>query len=173
MTEHDIIDVQLEMFFGSKGRQQIERMVDDELNQGRWVDDHKIAVFLEVIDGGDVWKLLEIVLTAHPALRIDRDALQRAVEDNLPQCCGVPVSWIVGERGAYALTDGLRVARFEGAEMIWRTPRISWDGIEFDSLTNDRLRGRAWMLSSSVNPDTPFELDFGTGELLAGDAVPH
>lgn len=57
--------------------------------------------------------------------------------------------------------------------MIWRTPRLSWDGIEFDSLENGRLRGRAWMLSSSVTPDAPFELDYETGELLDGQPVPY
>jgi hypothetical protein len=173
MTKRDIIDVQLELFFGSKFPQKIQRMVDGELNEGRWVDGYDLAVSRDVIDGDDARKLLEIVLTEHPALRVDRDALLRAVEDKLPQSMGVPVSWMVAESGAYALTDSLRVARFEGAEVIWRTPRISWDGIEFDSLTNDRLRGRAWMLTSSVRPETPFELDFETGELLAGEAVPY
>ena len=173
MTNRDIIDIQLESFFGSKFPQKIQRMVDHELNEGRWVDGYELAVTRDVIDGDDARKLLEIVLTLHPELRIDPNALLRAVEDKLPQSCGAPVSWIVGDIGAYALTDSLRVARFEGAEMIWRTPRISWDGIEFDSLTNDRLRGRAWRLSSSVNPDTSFELDFVTGELLAGEAIPY
>jgi hypothetical protein len=173
MTKRDIIDVQLELFFGSKFPQKIQRMVDGELNEGRWVDGYDLAVSRDVIDGDDARKLLEIVLTEHPALRVDRDALLRAVEDKLPQSMGAPVSWMVAESGAYALTDSLRVARFEGAEVIWRTPRISWDGIEFDSLTNDRLRGRAWMLTSSVRPETPFELDFETGDLLAGEAVPY
>lgn len=173
MTKRDIIDVQLESFFGSKFPQKIQRLVDHELNEGRWFDGYDLAVSRDVIDGDDARKLLEIVLTEYPVLRIDKDALLRAVEDNLPQSMGAPVSWIVGESGAYALTDSLHVARFEGVGMIWRTPRISWDGIEFDSLTNDRLRGRAWMLSSSVNPDTPFELDFETGDLLEGEAVPY
>lgn len=172
MKSRDIIDVQLESFFGDKFPHKIQRLVDDELNQGRWVDGYDLAVCKGVIEGDDARRLLEILLTEHPALRIDRDTLLRAVEDKLPQSLGAPVLWIVGESGAYALTDSLRVARFEGAEVIWRTPRISWDGIEFDSLTNDRLRGRAWMLTSSVRPDTPFELDFTTGELLAGEAVP-
>lgn len=172
MKSSDIIDVQLESFFGDRFPHKIQRLVDGELNQGRWVDGYDLAVCKGVIGGDDALILLEIVLAAHPALRIDRDTLLRAVEDKLPQSRGAPVSWIVGENGAYALTDSLRVARFEGAEVIWRTPRISWDGIEFDSLTNDRLRGRAWMLTSRVRPDRPFVLDFETGELLIGEAVP-
>ena len=173
MTKRDIIDVQLESFFGSKFPQKIQRLVDDELNHGRWAEGYELAVSQDVINGDDARKLLEIVLTQHPELRIDQASVMKVVEDQLPQSWGAPVSWIVAESGAYALTDTLQVARFEGADLIWRTPRISWDGIEFDSLADDRLRGRAWMLSSSVNPDSPFELDFVTGELLVGEAVPH
>jgi hypothetical protein len=173
MTKRDIIDLQLESFFGGKFPQKIQRLVDAELNQGRWVDGYDLAVSPDVIDGDDARKLFEIILTQNPELRIDRDTLMKVVDDKLPQSSGAPVSWIAGENGAYALTDSLRVARFEGAQMIWRTPRISWDGIEFDSLVNGRLRGRAWLLSSSVTPDTTFELDFDTGELLEGEAVPY
>ena len=172
MTKRDIIDLQLESFFGGKFPQKIQRLVDDELNQGHWVDGYESAVCHSVIDGDAARKLLEIILTQNPELRIDQDALMEAVEDKLPQSFCAAVSWIAGESGAYALTDSLRVARFEGTEMIWRTPRISWDGIEFDSLADGRLRGRAWMLSSSVKPDTGFEIDFETGELLEGESVP-
>ncbi|CAN5829655.1 hypothetical protein BH11VER1_BH11VER1_04360 [soil metagenome] len=172
MTRRDIIDVQLDSFFGGKFPQKIQHLIDDELNQGRWVDGYELAVCQDVICGCDARKLLEIVLTQHPDLKIDRDVLLATIEDKLPQSMGAPVSWIVGESGAYALTDSLRVARFERTAMIWRTPRISWDGIEFDSLMSGRLRGRAWMLSSSLTPDASFELDFETGEILDGQAVP-
>lgn len=174
MTNRAITDVQLDSIFGSKFPQKIQRLVDEELNHGRWLDGYDLAVCRDVIDGDAARKLLEIVLTHRPELRIDRDKLLKAVEEELPQSIvGAPMFWIAGEGGAYALTDGLRVARFEGAQMVWRTPRISWDGIEFDSLTSGRLRGRAWMLSSSPTPDVPFELDFETGELLKGEVVPY
>ena len=172
MTKRDIIHVQLESFFGGKFPQKIQRLVDDELNQGRWAHGYDLAVCRDIISGDDARKLLEIVLTQNPELRINRDVLMDSIEENLPQSMGAPVSWIVDESGAFALTDSLRAARFECEKMIWRTPRISWDGIEFDSLRSGRLQGRAWMLSSSVRPDTPFVLDFETGELLEGEAVP-
>ena len=77
----------------------------------------------------------------------------------------------VGPTSFSFLTDSLRVARFEGSRMIWRSPRISWDGIEFDSLIDGRLRGRAWWLGSHESPDSPFEFDFVSGELLIGQIV--
>lgn len=173
MTPREIIDVQLELFFGSKFPQKIQRLVDEELNQGSWVEGYDLAVCKDVIGGDEALALLKIVLKQHPTFGIDHSVLMQAVEENLPQSMGASVSWITGDCGAYALTDSLRVARFDCARMIWRTPRISWDGIEFDSLTNGRLRGRAWMLSSSSIPDVPFEIDFETGELIDGQPVPY
>jgi len=172
MTTREIIDVQLESFFGGKFPQKIQRLVDEELNQGRWVDGYDLAVCQGVIEGDAARKLLEIVLAQHPEQRIDRDALEAAVEDNLPQISiGTPVAWIVAESGAYALSDTLRVARFDGVRMIWRSPRISFDGIALDSLSGGRLSGRAW-LGSHETLDASFEIDFETGELLEGQIVP-
>ena len=122
------------------------------------MEGYDLAVCQDVIGGDDARKLLDIVLTQFPDMRIDRDALLKAVEDKLPQSMGAPVFWIVDESGAYALTDSLRVARFEINEIIWRSPRISLDGITLDSLADGRLRGRAWWLGSHESPDAPFEI---------------
>ena len=172
MTKREIIDVQLEEFFGIKFPQKIQQLVDDELNKVLWVEGYDLAVCQGVFDGDDARKLLGIVLSEHPEYRIDRDALMKVVEDKLPQSMGAPVSWIVDESGAYALSDTLRVARFDGVRLTWRSPRISFDGIAFDSLSDGRLRGRAWWLGSHETPESPFEIDFETGELLQGQIVP-
>ncbi|MEO0416322.1 MAG: hypothetical protein AAF226_15355 [Verrucomicrobiota bacterium] len=172
MTRREIFDVQLDALFGARFPWKMQRLVDEELNRGVWVEGYDIAVSEEVIRIADAEKLLQIVLTQHPDLRIDREALQTTVEDRLPQSLGARVGWIVSESGAYALTDSLRVARFERNSLIWSTPRISFDGIEFDSLVDGRLRGRAWWLGSHESPDSPFEIDFETGELLVGQVVP-
>ena len=173
MTPREIIDVQLESFFGSKFPQKIQRMVNDELNQGRWVDGYDLAVSLggSVIEGNDARELLKIVLTQHPALRIDEAALRMEVESQLPLSLHSPVSWIVDESGAFALTDGLKVARFEGASMVWRSPEIAFDGIDFDSLSEGKLRGRAWWMGSHETPQSRFTIDFETGEMLEGQFV--
>lgn len=171
MTRRDIIDAQLELFFGRKFPQKIQALIDDELTQGRWVDGYHLAVCRDVIDGDDARTLLEIVIRQHPELRIDREALLSLIEDKLPQSMGASVSWIVDDSGAYALTDSLRVARFDGVRLIWRTPRLSLDGIVFDSLTDGRLRGRGWH-GSHESLDAPFEVDFETGNLLKGQIVP-
>jgi hypothetical protein len=171
MTIREIIDVQLESFFGDKFPQKIQRLIDHELNQGRWMEGYDLAVCQGVIEGEDARKLLAIILAQNPQLRIDESELKRVIEMQLPQSYFASISWIVAEDGTFALTDNLRVARFEGAAVIWRSARISYDGIEFDSLADRRLRGRGWFLSSHAAPDSPFTFDFDTGELLEGNIV--
>lgn len=173
MTIRDIIDLQLELFFGDKFPHKIQRLVDEELNQGRWVDGYDLAVCKGVMEGDDARRLLGIILSQHPALRIDERALRKRVEERLPQSLVAPVPWIVDESGAFALTDSLRVARFDGASIRWRSPRISYDGINFDNLRDGRLTGRAWILGSRESPDAPFAFDFETGDLLEGHVVEH
>ncbi len=91
----------------------------------------------------------------------------------MPQSFGARVLWIVDDSGASALTDSLRVARFDGASITWRSPRISYDGIDFVGLSDGRLWGRAWLLGSHESPDAPFVFDFETGELLEIHVVEH
>jgi len=170
MTTREIIDVQLESFFGSKFPQKIQRLVDEELNQGRWLDGYDLAVCLggAVMEEDDARKLLNIILTQYPSLRIDEPALREVLEARLPLSLFGSVSWIVDASGAFALTDGLIVARFEGSSLVWESPRIAYDGISFDSLSEGKLRGRAWFLGSHEAPDLPFIIDFKTGEMLEG-----
>ena len=171
MTTHEIIDVQLEAIFGDRFPWKIQRLVDEELNQGRWVEGYDLAVSQEVIRVAEAEQLLEIALSQQPELRIDRDALLQSVEECLPQSEIEKVLWIVDESGSYTLTDSLRVARFEGNELIWISPDISYDGIVFDSLVGGQLFGRAWLNYSDESPNSPFEFDFETGLLLKGKVV--
>lgn len=171
MTAREIVDIQLESFFGNRFPHKIQRLVDDELNQGRWVEGYDLAVSEGVIDGDDARSLLEIVLQHHPEFRLDETELRKQVEEYLPQSLVGRVVWIVDERGAFGITDSLRVARFDGSSMTWRSPRISYDGISFDALSGGLLSGRAWLLGSNVEPDSPFVFDFETGDLTKGTVV--
>lgn len=173
MTPSEIVDVQLDSFFGARFPWKMQSLVDKELNNGRWLDGYDIAVSPEVISNSDAEELLEIVLRDNSEWRLQEDVLMSLVDEYLPQSQGARVGWIVDEVGSFALTDSLRVARFDMVSISWVTPRISFDGIEFDSLIEGRLKGRAWWLGSHETPDSPFEIDFDTGELLVGQVVPH
>ncbi|MEM9080644.1 MAG: hypothetical protein AAGC74_08140 [Verrucomicrobiota bacterium] len=173
MNCREIIDVQLDSMFGATFPKKIQQLVDDELNQGRWVDGYDIAVSNEPLGENEAQSLLSLVLKHYPDFKIDKEILLEIVEQQLPQSCLASVSWIVHESGAYALSDTLRVARFEKSQVVWRSPRISLDGIWFSSLNCGKLEGLAWVGSSSVRPDSPFVLDFETGELLQGQIFPE
>lgn len=165
--------MQLEALFGLKFPQKIQALVDAELNEGRWVDGYEVAVTDGVVTGEEARELLRVALDQQSELRIDPERLRAEVAQHLPQSSFSDLEWIVADGGSYGLTDRLRVARFDGDSLAWVTPRISWDGIEFDSLSGGEIRGRAWHLSDSVRPDDPFVLDFETGELKRGTIVGH
>ena len=173
MTRQDIIDVQLEAIFGSRFPYKIQRLIDVELNEGHWLEGYELAVSRDIICESDARKLLQLVLDQHPALVIDPVILRAPVKARLPQSLGAAMSWIVHRSGAYALTDSLRVARFDGSQMTWLSPRISYDGIEFDSLADNELSGRAWLLGPGDSPDAAFTFEFDTGRLTQGEAIQH
>ena len=170
MTDKEIIDIQLEQIFGTKFPQKIQRLVDQELNEGRWLEGYDLAASQTVIDGDSARRLLEIILFQRSDLRINQSELHRVVESELPQSMGANVTWIVDVSGDFALSDSLRVARFNRATMIWRSPRISFDEVLFDELKDGKLKGRAW-LGSNEPLDAPFVLDFDSGALLKGPIV--
>lgn len=170
MTDKEIIDIQLEQIFGTKFPQKIQRLVDQELNEGRWTEGYDLAVSQTVIDGDSARRLLEIILSQRSDLRINQSELHRVIESELPQSVGANVAWIVDVSGDFALTDSLRVARFNRETMIWRSPRISFDEVVFDELKDGKLKGRAW-LGSNEPLDSSFVLDFESGALLEGQIV--
>jgi hypothetical protein len=175
MRTRKIIDLQLESFFGHRFPPKIQRLVNEELNQGRWMDGYELAACLggKEIEGDAARELLKIILNHYPSLRIDESTLRRTAEARLAQSLVGSVSWIVDDSGAFALTDGLVVARFESSSMIWKSRRIAYDGISFDSLSEGKLRGRAWVPGFPEDTESPFVFDFETGELLKGQIVQH
>lgn len=172
MNLRDIVDLQLDSFFGSRFPWKIQELVDSELNNGRWLDGYDIAVSSEVISILEAQQLLEIILNESPRFRLDKSVLLPIVDECLPQSCMAQVSWIVDEVGSFALSDTLRVARFDMGRLSWVSSRISLDGIEFDSLDGGKLKGRSWLGSNTIKPDSPFEIDFDSGELLVGEGIP-
>jgi hypothetical protein len=160
----------LEQIFGTKFPQKIQRLVDQELNEGRWLEGYDLAASQTVIDGDSARRLLEIILFQRSDLRINQSELHRVVESELPQSMGANVTWIVDVSGDFALSDSLRVARFNRTTMIWRSPRISFDEVVFDELKDGKLKGRAW-LGSNEPLDSSFVLDFESGALLEGQIV--
>jgi hypothetical protein len=173
MTPKEFTEIQLEAHFGTQLPRMIQKLVNRELDAGIWKEGYDLAVSDKEIAGADATELLQIVLKGNESNRIDLYQLQEVVGKELPQSSGAKVLWIADDSGDFALTDSLRVARFSGARLIWKTPRLSYDGIEFDSILGGKLNGRAWLLGSHESPYAPFVLDFDTGKVLSGHIVDH
>ena len=83
MTPRDIVDVQLDSFFGSRFPWKMQALIGHELNNGRWADGYDIAVSPEVISTTEAQQLLHIVLAQNPDFKIDEDILTSLVDDYL------------------------------------------------------------------------------------------
>lgn len=171
MTKQEITELQLEGIFGTQLPRVIQRLINRELGSGVWFDGYELAVSNSEISSADAAELLETVLSINEASRINPIELKDIVDSELPQSHFTTVNWVTDVSGDYALTDSLRVAKFSRTKPIWRTSRLSYDGIEFDSIEEGKLHGRAWLLGSHESPYAPFVLDFSTGEVLSGHVV--
>ncbi|MCZ7485771.1 hypothetical protein O8B38_08115 [Agrobacterium rhizogenes] len=62
--------------------------------------------------------------------------------------------------------DDLEVVAYTRAGVFWRSERVSWDGIEYVSIRNDRLFGQAY--DPMDDRWLPFEIDLATGLITGG-----
>lgn len=171
MKIRDVVWIQLEARWGTKFPQEIQRMVDEELARGAWEDGYGEAICHGVVVGAGARILLGAVLRAHEDWRIGMDELEINVAMHLPQWeTSGELEWFISEEGGIFLSDGLKVARFSKEKLVWKTPRLSLDGIALDYCDTELLKGRAWnYYSESQDFDSPFILNARSGELLAGE----
>ncbi len=170
MTPRELVDIQLDAIYGATMPVKVQDLVNTELNAGRWEDGYDIAVSPSGLNHDEGQALLDIVLKRHPDLMIGKTALLESVAANLPQSDFAKVLWMTADDGTFVLTDSLRVARYRNDSPIWVTPRISLDGIDLVSVDRKTVRGLAF-LGASYTPDSPFILNFETGEVIEGDII--
>lgn len=166
MEIRELIDLQLDAIFDNTLPPKIQSLVDNELSQGRWFDGYDIAVKPTGLNSSEAEDLLEVVISNHSKWRIDRDQLLASVEKCLPQSMAVKVLWMVADDGSFILTDSLRVARNQNEKPVWVSPRISFDGISLVSVSDRFVKGNAFLGS-----DSPFLLDFSSGEIHQGTII--
>lgn len=80
----------------------------------------------------------------------------------------VPITNIVDapEHGLVVIGDYLQVAAFDATDRRWETPRLAYDGIEFEDVRNGKLTGLAW--SAPLNRGVPFAIDLASGQHEGG-----
>ena len=74
------------------------------------------------------------------------------------------------EAGLLILADYLKLVAYGAGGLAWTTARVSWDGIEIDRVTKDRLYGTAW--SDPLNRQVEFVVDLETGKHEGGASPP-
>jgi hypothetical protein len=67
--------------------------------------------------------------------------------------------------GAVVLSNGLWFELRRGAEQVWRTKRVSWDGMQNLSVADGLIRGDGW---NYIGTWHPFEVELSTGNARGG-----
>ena len=171
IEESEIIGLQLQAAYGAMLPDLIKSLVNRELDAGIWLDGYELAVTPNELNLDESNELLKIILTANPQYKINIEALSGIIEHELPQGSFARLTWLVAEDATFVISDSLRVARFRYSDMIWCTPRISYDGIKLKEIKNNEVHGLCWHLSKSYDPDEPFCLDLKNGTILIGTII--
>ena len=66
---------------------------------------------------------------------------------------------------AVLLSNGLWLALCRGAEELWRTKRLSWDGMRNVTVEAELVRGEGWRYDETWHP---FEVELSTGVAKGG-----
>ncbi len=75
---------------------------------------------------------------------------------------------LVPANGLVLLGDGIRFEAFDSTGTVWRSRRISWDGMRNVSLTGTIVRGEAYAPWGPHGMWYPFEVDALTGAVSGG-----
>ena len=170
INKKEIIELQLQSAFGLMLPVLIKSIVNREMDEGIWIDGYEIAFTKNSLNHSDSMELLHIILDENPEMKIDLEKLSYLFESKLPQSVGTKINWLVSEDGCFVVTDSLRVGKFKKNSMLWRTPRISIEGINLTEINDNKVHGLSWH-GKSYPPDEPFIICFTTGEVILGNIV--
>jgi len=170
ISKNEIVELQLQSAFGAMLQVLIKSIVNREMDEGIWIDGYEIAFTKNALNHAESMELLHIVLKKNPEMKIDLEKLSHLFESELPQSVGTKIDWLVSEDGCFVVSDSLRVGKFKKNSMLWRTPRISIEGIIFTEIKNNEVHGLSWH-GRSYPPDEPFVLNYVTGRVVLGNIV--
>lgn len=85
---------------------------------------------------------------------------------SLLPCFPIKEILIVPNAKVLLFVDFLEVYLFGDQGMLWRSNRITWDGIEVNAVTTEYVRGMA--RDPSTDQEVPFEIDIKTGNVTGG-----
>ena len=87
---------------------------------------------------------------------------------SLVRCFGGTISEVLSlpEQRALIVGNGLWFERIENSGIVWKSRRVSWDGMVNVTVTDSTLVGEAY--DPMTNDWIPFEVDLESGELRGG-----
>lgn len=82
----------------------------------------------------------------------------------------IPIEDVIAVPGKRVLVfaDYTELEAYGGGGSLWRTERLSWDGLKITKVTAEVIRGTAW--DSPANRDVAFSVDTETGASEGGSS---
>jgi hypothetical protein len=167
MNPQDILSIQMEYHFGLDGKRLLKEKVNAALDDGEWHENFDIAVTGTDLGDQEAQELLKAVVRAYPDYALDLDELWKCFSQHLPQAAFSSIEWLIGPDCALVITDSLRVAKITTDDLVWVTPRISWDGVILDRVEEGVVFG-SW---DALGEWRPLRLRYSDGKLLEGEQI--
>jgi hypothetical protein len=64
------------------------------------------------------------------------------------------------------LSDFIRLAAYGSSGLVWRSPRVCWDGLKITKITSDTIEGTGYDPTNSLTHESRFAVDLKTGRSL-------
>ena len=72
----------------------------------------------------------------------------------------------IPEEGLIVFSDFTRLAAYGRSGLVWRSPRVCWDGLKIVSTTHETIEGTGYDPTNSVTNESRFVVDLKTGRSL-------
>jgi hypothetical protein len=77
------------------------------------------------------------------------------------------------EQELLLFADFIRLAAYGNKKLVWRSPRVCWDGLKIANVTTDIIEGTGYDPTNAATRESRFAVDVKTGRsLLSSPAIP-
>ena len=171
MDRKKIIEICLDLEYGSDSQNLIRRYIYESLNNGEYHDGFEVVVYNRNLDFEEFNLLVNEFKNAYREDILDIEEFSKLVDLHLPQSAFSSPVWLVSESGHVYISDGLRVAKINNNEIDWVTKRISYDGITLEQLTPEYLIGTWHDATDNRKPWKPIKIRLIDGCLVVGEII--
>ncbi len=173
MKKSEIIKVSLEIAFGNKPSKSLQGFINRAIDQGEYYEGFEIAIGKNNLDYQEYEELLASFNSAYENSIPDMEKMSELFDKYLPQAYSSTLSWLVSDLGEIFATDGLQVAKIHDGNLIWRTPRVSWDGINLLKLSENEIIGEWYSPIDENSPWSELRISMSDGALIVGEEIEY